>query len=164
MRKYLTISFFLLLTPLFAQSTFWNENKLKEHWEKNGADEIEGIYMRTRKVKIYNRNWLSGVPNVVLKDKYYIVKKDNKYLFYSITDGFNGTMIRVYNSNKFFLSINSYHFIEKGYKTVTVPLIFKNGNDLVIDNFKINIDSDVYSVYNDVFSIVWKPETALGTR
>ena len=30
-----------------AQSTSWNEYKLKEHWKTNGADEIEGIYENT---------------------------------------------------------------------------------------------------------------------
>lgn len=39
---------FILLTAFslntFAQSTSWNEYKLKEHWKTNGADEIEGVY------------------------------------------------------------------------------------------------------------------------
>lgn len=42
---------FILLTAFslntFAQSTSWNEYKLKEHWKTNGADEIEGIYEDT---------------------------------------------------------------------------------------------------------------------
>lgn len=44
MRQYLTIALLLFTTSLFAQSTSWNEYKLKEHWKTNGADEIEGIY------------------------------------------------------------------------------------------------------------------------
>lgn len=44
MKQYFTIAIILLTTTLFAQSTSWNEYKLKEHWKTNGADEIEGIY------------------------------------------------------------------------------------------------------------------------
>jgi S1-C subfamily serine protease len=44
MKQYLTIALILLTTTLFAQTTTWNEYKLKEHWKTNGADEIEGIY------------------------------------------------------------------------------------------------------------------------
>lgn len=44
MKQYLTIALILLKTTLFAQTTTWNEYKLKEHWKSNGADEIEGIY------------------------------------------------------------------------------------------------------------------------
>jgi S1-C subfamily serine protease len=42
-------TFILLVISLniFAQSTSWNEYKLKEHWKANGADEIEGIYENT---------------------------------------------------------------------------------------------------------------------
>jgi S1-C subfamily serine protease len=158
MRQYLTIAFFLLTTSFFSQSTSWDENKLKEHWGKNGADEIEGIYMRTTKIEHFHRNRLDGSANVPQKDKYFIVKQDKNYLFYSKTDGFNGTMNRVYNSNKFFLSINCKHFVEKRFTSETVPLIFKNGSDLVIDNFRINLDADEYVVFNDIFSMVWKPE------
>lgn len=44
MKHYLIIVLLLLTNGLFAQSTSWNEYKLKEHWKTNGADEIEGIY------------------------------------------------------------------------------------------------------------------------
>lgn len=44
MKNYLIIILLLLTYGLFAQSTSWNEYKLKEHWKTNGADEIEGIY------------------------------------------------------------------------------------------------------------------------
>lgn len=41
-----TFILFLISLNIFAQSTSWNEYKLKEHWKINGADEIEGIYER----------------------------------------------------------------------------------------------------------------------
>lgn len=47
MKQLLTVALILLTTTLFAQSTSWNEYKLKEHWKTNGADEIEGIYENT---------------------------------------------------------------------------------------------------------------------
>ncbi len=46
MKLFQTIILILLTTTLFAQSTTWNEYKLKEHWKTNGADEIEGIYVQ----------------------------------------------------------------------------------------------------------------------
>lgn len=43
--RYFSIMIIMLLSVnLYAQSTSWNEYKLKEHWKTNGADEIEGIY------------------------------------------------------------------------------------------------------------------------
>lgn len=39
-----TFILFLISLNIFAQSTSWNEYKLKEHYKTNGADEIEGIY------------------------------------------------------------------------------------------------------------------------
>lgn len=47
MKHSLIIVLLLLANGLFAQSTSWNEYKLKEHWKTNGADEIEGIYENT---------------------------------------------------------------------------------------------------------------------
>lgn len=44
MKHYLIIVLLFLTNCLFAQSTSWNEYKLKEHWKTNGVDEIEGIY------------------------------------------------------------------------------------------------------------------------
>lgn len=53
MKHYLIIVLLLLTNGLFAQSTFWNEYKLKEHWKTNGIDEIEGIYENTVQSMIY---------------------------------------------------------------------------------------------------------------
>lgn len=47
MKQLLTIVLILFATSLFAQSTSWNEYKLKEHWKTKGADEIEGVYENT---------------------------------------------------------------------------------------------------------------------
>lgn len=47
MRKLLLIILTFFSINTFAQSTSWNEYKLKEHWKTNGADEIEGIYENT---------------------------------------------------------------------------------------------------------------------
>ncbi len=44
MRYFLTMIMIMFSFILMAQSTSWNEYKLKEHWKTNGADEIEGIY------------------------------------------------------------------------------------------------------------------------
>jgi S1-C subfamily serine protease len=40
---------------LSAQSTSWNEYKLKEHWKTNGADEIEGIYENTTETQLVDK-------------------------------------------------------------------------------------------------------------
>jgi len=47
MRLFSIIIMTLISVGLLAQSTSWNEYKLKEHWKTNGADEIEGIYENT---------------------------------------------------------------------------------------------------------------------
>ena len=48
--KLLSIIIFTFLSiNLFAQSTSWSEQKLKDHWNSNGIDEIEGIYENVTK-------------------------------------------------------------------------------------------------------------------
>ncbi len=47
MKQILLILLTVFSVNSYAQSTSWNEYKLKEHWKKNGADEIEGIYENT---------------------------------------------------------------------------------------------------------------------
>lgn len=43
--RYFSIMIMMLFSVnLLAQSTSWNEYKLKEHWKTNGLDKIEGIY------------------------------------------------------------------------------------------------------------------------
>lgn len=44
MKRILLIILTFVTVGVFAQSTSWNEYKLKEHWKTNGIDEIEGIY------------------------------------------------------------------------------------------------------------------------
>ncbi len=55
MKHYIIIVLLLLTNGLFAQSTSWNEYKLKEHWKSNGADEIEGIYENTTETQLINK-------------------------------------------------------------------------------------------------------------
>jgi S1-C subfamily serine protease len=44
MKRILLIILTFATVGVFAQSTNWNEYKLKEHWKTKGVDEIEGIY------------------------------------------------------------------------------------------------------------------------
>lgn len=97
MKHYLLIVLLLITNGLFAQSTTWNEYKLKEHWKINGADEIEGIYERivsdniTNKYKFglikttngYNLIMLS-VPSKMIETEYdaygrVVSQKDNAW-------------------------------------------------------------------------------------
>lgn len=56
----------LFSVNLIAQSTSWNEYNLKEHWGKNGNDEIEGIYEDATK-SYYGSKY-----------KYALIKTDNQ--------------------------------------------------------------------------------------
>lgn len=58
-------SFFLIVISLnlFAQSTSWNEYKMKEHWKTDGADEIEGIYEDASK-SYYGSKYRYGLMKV----------------------------------------------------------------------------------------------------
>ena len=49
MKQILLILLTVFSVNSYAQSTSWNEYKLKEHWKTNGADLIEGIYEKINK-------------------------------------------------------------------------------------------------------------------
>ncbi len=79
MRQLFTITLILLTTSLFAQSTSWNEYKLKEHWKTNGADEIEGIY------ELVGGNYSAAKYKVGLKK----ITSSNYQLIFLRSDYFN---------------------------------------------------------------------------
>lgn len=165
MKHNLIIILLLLTNGLFAQTTLWTESKLKEHWKTNGADQIEGFYIRTSIFELFFRNRSNGGPHIqVLEDKYYIVKSGDKFIIASFTDEFYGIISKVYNSNKYFLSINSKYFINDENVNVSIPLILRNSGELFIDNYQLYLDKDEYVTIGDVFSLVWKPEIQVNNK
>lgn len=87
MKQFITIALILLTTILFAQSTSWNEYKLKEHWKTNGADEIEGIYENAT-VNYYSPKYTLG-----------LVKTSNGYslIFLKVNGNIIGRNDRIVN-------------------------------------------------------------------
>ena len=89
MKQYITIALILLTTTLFAQSTSWNEYKLKEHWKTNGADLIEGIYEKINestyapRYKVGVLKTYSGYNLIYLSGA---VREDDGRLYWSIGD------------------------------------------------------------------------------
>lgn len=154
----------ILSVNLFAQTTSWNEYKLKEHWKTNGADEIEGIYIRSRKIVKYNGFGNSKTDNFVTQAVFFIVKQNNTYIMSSFDDDlyFYGTIQKVYGANKFFVSIDSY-WSNDGMKTYGMYLT--NSNELILEDIIYNESAVSYGVTinrkaiaSDKFSPVYKSE------
>ncbi len=111
----------------------WNEYNLKEYWKNYGADEIEGIYIRSRKLVRYNGFGNSKTDNFVTQAVFFIVKQNNSYIMSSFDDDlyFYGTIQKVYGANKFFVSIDNY-WSNNGMKTYEMYL--SNSNELILED------------------------------
>jgi S1-C subfamily serine protease len=142
----------------------WDEDNLKEYWKNYGADEIEGIYIRSRKFVNYNGFGNSKTDNFVTQAVFYIVKKNNTYIMSSFDDDlyFYGTIQKVSGANKFFVSIDNY-WSNNGLKTYGMYLT--NSNELVLEDIIYNESEVSYGVtinrkaiISDKFSPVYKPE------
>ena len=151
----------LFSTCTFAQSTKWTEKKLTEYWKSNPADEIEGIYLRRFKNQIILRNRVNDAVNQIVEGKYFIVKQGDRYILSSFDGDFYGTLSRVYNSNNYFLAINSNQWIEDINSTIKMTLTHENHTNLIIDEYRLILDDDEYMLINDVFTVVWKPEVKI---
>jgi S1-C subfamily serine protease len=164
MKQLITLT--LLFTTLigFTQSQDFNENGLKAYWKKNGADEIEGIYLRSRKLVRCN-GFGNCITDKFVGHDFYIVKFTeitSDYILGSFDDGPIGTIKKVYGSNKFFLSADNYSSND-GMKTYEIYLT--NSNELILEDIIYNESEDVSGVTinrkattSDKFSPVYKPE------
>jgi len=142
----------------------WDEEKLKEYWQNKGADEIEGIYIRSRKLVNCNGFGNCKTDNFVTQANFFIVKQNNTYIMSSFDDDlyFYGTIQKVYGANKFFVSIDNY-WAQNGVKTY--GLYLTNSNELVLDDITVNESVKTVGVVinrratiSDKFSPVYKPE------
>jgi len=157
------LSFFTL--GVFAQSTSWNESKLKEYWKTNSADEIEGIYVHSRKVKQYNAFGRVIANESFVLDKVYILKQNNSYILKPLVgDDISGTITKTIGSNKYFLSTNLDYWGIR-YEQKTLSMYLNNSNELVLEDLvhtiekrKNGMNFDNKVIWNDKFSLVYKPE------
>lgn len=141
-----------------------NENYLKEYWKNHDADEIEGIYIRSRKLVNCNGFGNCITDNFVTQADFFIVKLNNTYILSTFDDDlfFYGTIQKVYGANKFFVSIDNY-WTQNGVKTYGFYLT--NSNELVLDDIVHNESKKVggyvinyKATISDKFSPVYKPE------
>jgi S1-C subfamily serine protease len=161
MKQIVTILLSFITFICHAQSTNWNEYKLKEHWRKNDANEIEGIYIRSRKLVNCNGFGNCKTDNFVARD-YYIVKNSSGYILGSFEDGQIGTIEKVYGSNKFFLTANNY-WTQNGNETYSMYLTVSN--ELILEEMMYNESEESNGMTinrkataSDKFSPVYKPE------
>lgn len=161
MKQIITILLSFITFISNSQSINWNEYKLKEHWGKNGADEIEGIYIRSRKLVNCNGFGNCKTDNFVARD-FYIVKSSSNYILGSFEDGQIGTIEKVYGANKFFLSADDY-WTQNGNETYGMYLTMSN--ELILEDMVYNESEQSYGVTinrkttaSDKFSPIYKPE------
>lgn len=158
MKQLITILLLFITFICCAQSTIWNEYKLKERWKTIGADEIEGIYVRNRKVVNCNGFGNCKTDNFVSGEDYFVLKYNDGYIMASFDRRMYGTMKKTYGSNKFFLSLNERYWYSSGeLEDKTVSIYLTNSNELVMQDF---VSRDGYAVVtiSDVFSPIYKPE------
>jgi S1-C subfamily serine protease len=163
------LSFFTL--GVFAQSTTWNQYKLKQHWKENPADEIEGIYIKSRKIVQYNGFGNPKTQKFVSGEDFFILKQDDKYILASFSNDFHGTMTKVVGSNKYFLTTNLKYWISDENERKTLSMYLNSSKELVLEDvvYILNksasgVDYTNKAVINDRFSLVYKPEKAKKTE
>lgn len=159
MKQILLILLTAISINIFAQSTSWNEFKLKEHWENNSPDEIEGIYIRSRKIINCNNYGNCKTYYFTSEAIFFIVKQNNTYVLSSFDEDVYvyGTIQKVYGVEKYFLSTNLKYWIDDKNEEQTYSMYLSNSNELVLQDI---LDNNEYGnvTISDKFSPIYKPE------
>ena len=164
MKKITLLIMFIIPIGILAQSTSWTENKLKEHWKTHPASEIEGIYIRTRKLVQYNGFGVPKTyPDFVSEAEFFIVNDGDKLIMGSFLQDFYGTIIQTTGSNKYFLQTDlEYWGINPSKKTIVMYL--NRSSELELNDVQYEEEKKVSGVsytmkaiFSDTFSKVYKP-------
>ncbi len=123
----------LLSVNLLAQSTSWNEYKLKEHWKTNGTDEIEGIYENV--TKLYTE------PKYTLG----LIKTSYGYNLIYLKGDFNGTS----SDQSYYWNVGDVK--SKLYSTAT-PLVFKADHYMGDKTLNTNV---IFTFENGLMNLIY---------
>ena len=99
-----TVLLISLRIVALSQSTIWTEDKLKEYWKKNGADDIEGIYSREIRYFTHASGLPQGNNSQIDDQQYYILKTQDKYILTDFAGKFNAVLTPTYDGSKFLLT------------------------------------------------------------
>jgi hypothetical protein len=160
---YLNVLYFKA-SDVSSKTTRWNKHSIMEYWDLNPSDEIEGIYIRSRKIVNYNGFGDSKTYNKVSDEDFFILKQDDKYLFSSFSGDVKGVITKAVGSDKYFLSTNlKYWDIRDEEKILSMYL--NNSSELVLEDVeyekKLNVQGIKYTnkvVWSDKYSLVYKPK------
>lgn len=156
--KIIITAFLTLVTFIsYAQNTSWSEYKLKEYWKKNGAEEIEGIYIREK--YILNCNGFGNCKENKIKNKhnFYILKKGEGYIIGSFSGNFTKPLIKAVGSNKYFLTVNAENWFGANDKNITLNFYLNDLNELVSEKMTF-YQGYAKATFKDKFSSIYKPE------
>ena len=164
MKKITLVIMFMMSTCIFAQSTSWSENKLKEYWKTHRASEIEGVYIRTREIVSYNGfGTPKTYPDVISEAEFFIVNDGEKLVMGSFLQDFYGTIIQTTGSNKYFLQTDLKYWGLNSSKRTIVMYLEESGelelNEVeYVEEKKVNgISYTMKAIFTDTFSKVYKP-------
>ncbi len=143
----------------FAKSGSWDELKLKEYWEKNGANEIEGIYIRTDDWKVYNLGSLTQRVKSLNINSFYVVKYGDYYELGSLTGNkdFYGK-IYIHNNKLITIKTSGRQYVSNdrvGEMRAIIKMI--DHNNFQIDNMYARINIDFYTEINDLYTKTYSP-------
>ncbi len=167
-----TLLFLFISFLSYPQSYNWNEDKLKAYWRINGAEEIEGIYIRSRTMTQYNALGQPLVHHFVSEPDFYIVKFGEEYIISSLTDDsdFTGKIKKAYGTNKYFVSTNL-NYLNIGNEKKTLTMSLTNSNELVLEDVVYVENSVVHgvrisrkNVWSDTFTLIYKPESSVKPK
>jgi S1-C subfamily serine protease len=138
-----TFILFFISLNIFAQSTSWNEYKLKEQWKTNGLDEIEGIYEAVVSDKEDPKYKLGLIKN---NDEYYLVMLNIPQNMITETRDVYNRVIKIQDHSNLW-SIGDV----KAYLTRTAtPNLFKakwyNAKKEVTENLYITLDVGFFKI------------------
>jgi hypothetical protein len=157
MKQLITILLSFITFISYAQSTNWDEYKLKEHWKKNGADNIEGIYILEENMS--NCNGFGNCQDEKIKneDNFYILKQGEGYVIASFAWSYTKPLIKAIGSNKYFLTVNSGKWFGIDDGDITINLYLNDYNELVSEKITF-YQKSAKVIFTDKFTPIYKPE------
>lgn len=170
-----TISFDLIETELERGFNFYGvtigkeknsdysftKNALLKHWEENGSSELEGIYLREKRVDMYSRYYgKTNSFNKTIKEEYYVVKLGEKHVLRTFTTDFYSELLIIPGTNKLFLKTTEYSLSRIKNNNITANRL--DSEQFSIKDYKTVLDDDEWVIYNDIYTRIYKPEIKIN--
>lgn len=142
-------------------SKIWSEERLKKYWAETTPDNLEGLYRREQKRKLYNKyNYCTANESNIDPDIYYIIKDGESFILGVIgeTEPFGIISLSQDRMNAFLDVELDKLGVPDMSGSRTIKLNKFTANELRYDDYKVSLPGGNDIAYiSDIFTLIYKP-------